>query len=333
MNSTASLLIPPCLRAVLPLRPIVLADAVAAGGIHDRWAIFAAGEGLKVLGFEPDQRAYDVLPKREDRVWVNAALADREGQAFLHVTRHQTNTSLLPPNRSIVERIYQNPSDFDIVSDVMVPCTTLDEASRASGLRVTVLKADTQGTEFAILRGAERCLRESLLAVEVEVEFTQLYSGQHLFSAVDVFMRDHGFMLFDLGNLLCHKWHRSSHIGGRKGQLLAADALYFRTPESLLNLTDSLSERRVLLAQYWAVCAVYGYIDLAYEIYLEQANAGLLHKDLVDEVKAWAEKTTRRSVRRLDFRGRGLIASWIRRLADQVDPVHHSVWLNPLGNK
>lgn len=330
MNESTRVAMPPCLYALLPTHPIVLADAGAAGGIHERW--LTLGEGLKVLGFEPDRRAFDVLPKLDNRVWINAALADHEGEAALLVTRHQTNTSLIPPNRPIVDRIYQNPSDFDVVKEVTVPCTTLDTASRAARLDVTALKADTQGTELAILRGGERCLRETLLAVELEVEFTQLYSGQPLFADVDAFMRERGFMLFDLGNLLCHKWRRSSHIGGRKGQLLAADALYFRTPESLLDLSGSSPDRGVLLARYWAVCAAYGYADLAYEVALEQANAGLIPNTIEVGIKAWAEAVSRKTGLPA-LRGRGRAASWMRKLADHVDAKHHSLWINPLGNE
>lgn len=330
MNQITKAAIPSCLFALLPEHPVVLADAGAAGGIHERWLIL--GDGLKVLGFEPDRRAFDDLPKRDNRVWINAALADHQGEAELLVTRHQTNTSLIPPNRPLVDRIYQNPSDFDVVKVVTVPCTTLDAASQAAKLDVTALKADTQGTELAILRGAERCLRETLLAVELEVEFTPLYSGQPLFADVDAFMRERGFMLFDLGNLLCHKWHRSSHIGGRKGQLLAADALYFRTPESLLNLSGSTQDQEVLLARYWAVCAAYGYTDLAYEMALEQANAGLMLNNIEDGIKTWTEAAGRKTGLPA-LRGRGRAASWLRKLADHVDAKHHSLWINPLGNE
>jgi len=321
--------IPSSLFSLLPQRPLVLADAGAAGGIHERWAML--DKRLKVLGFEPDRRAFDVLPKRGDRFWVNAALADREGMATLLVTQHQTNTSLLSPNRPIVDRIYQDPSDFNVVKELTVQCTTLDTASRAANLDIAALKADTQGTELDILRGAERCLNETLLAVELEVEFTPLYSAQPLFSDVDAFMRKHGFMLFDLGNLLYHKWRQTHKIGGRKGQLLAADALYFRTPESLCELASSNPDAVVLLAHYWAACMAYGYPDLALEVALAQADAGWVPAAILDDIKAWAEGARKRKPT-FELRGRGRAAARLRRLADQVDADHHSSWINPLGN-
>jgi len=67
--------IPSCLITVLSDHPLTLADAGAAGGIHQRW--LRLGGYLKVLGFEPDHREFDLLAERSDRVWINAALGEQ----------------------------------------------------------------------------------------------------------------------------------------------------------------------------------------------------------------------------------------------------------------
>jgi len=329
MNAISQVLMPPLLSRALENRPVVLADVGAAGGIHERWSML--DQHLRVLGFEPDRRAFDGLPKQSNRVWVNAALTDHEGEAKLLVTNHQTNTSLLPANRPIIDRIYQDPSDFNVIKEVVVPCTTLDRVSLIENLEITALKADTQGTELSILQGAEKCLQKSLMVVELEVEFTQLYSNQPLFAEVDLFMREHGFVLFDIGNLLYHKWRNSSHVGGRKGQLLAADALYFRAPESLVEISKNNEECIQLLAQYWAVCTVYGYTDLAFEVARESAGKGWISSDMMKSIDAWVDSNSRQPILP-KLRGRGRAASWMRKFADQVDAKHHSYWINPLGN-
>ena len=323
-------MIPASLRLLLQASPVVLADAGAAGGVHDRWSGFSPGE-LKVLGFEPDVRAFAGLIKHQDFFWVNAALGENSQDVDLLVTNHQTNTSLLRPNRVVIDRIYQTPADFDVVKSLRVPCTTLDASSQKFELKITSLKADTQGTELAILRGAEKCMAQSLHAVELEVEFSQLYADQPLFAEVDSFMRDHGFMLFDLGNLLCHKWKRSSHIVGRKGQLIAADALYFRSPESLTAMFKISDDPVAELAKFWAVCAAYGYADLAFEMALEQISLGALPDKVADDIAKWEKTVTNTSIFSVT-RGRGKAANWLRNLADKVDVVRHSHWLNPLGN-
>jgi len=321
---------PASLRLHLKHAPVVLADAGAAGGVHPRWSIFGPSE-LQVLGFEPDVRAFDKLPKQQDLFWVNAALGANSEDVDLLVTMHQTNTSLLSPNRAVIDRVYQNPSDFDVVKSLRVPCTTLDASSQKFDLKITSLKADTQGTELAILQGAENCLSQSLHVVELEVEFSQLYAEQPLFAEVDIFMRERGFMLFDLGNLLCHKWRRSAHIVGRKGQLIAADALYFRTPESFSTLCKISLDPVAELARYWAGCAVYGYVDLAFEMALELIKLQTLPEKVVEDIVKWEKTVNRRSMFSLT-RGRGRTANLLRNVADKVDAVRHSHWLNPLGN-
>lgn len=164
------------------------------------------------------------------------------------------------------------------------------------------------------------------------MEFTQLYCEQPLFADVDVFMRNRGFMLVDLGNLLCHKWRHSTLLGGHKGQVLAADALYFRDPESLRNILDSSPFPLKVLAHYWSICDAYGYLDLAYELSIQYVNSAWMPSDVADSIKKWAE-INRRPARRFDIRGRGRAASWLRKLADKVEPAHHSHWINPLGNE
>ena len=322
--------IPPCLLSILSDHHFVIADAGAAGGIHTRWS--RLDPCLKVLGFEPDGREFDRLPKGDSYIWVNAALGDRESEVTLQVTRHQTNTSLLLPNRGVIDRIYRNPADFDVMKQVVVDCTTLDAACQNTGVDVSALKADTQGTELSILLGAQRSLKQNLVSVELEVEFVQLYRDQPLFPDIDVFMRNHGFMLVDLGNLLCHKWRQSVNLGGRKGQLLAADALYLRSPESLAALMRASDNPLMLFTHYWAACAVYGYLDLAYEVSLEHLDSPWMTPAVAKGIRSWAESAIQ-DVVTPSIRGRGRAATWLRKLADKVEPQGHSVWVNPLGNE
>lgn len=322
--------IPQCLYEVLLRDPLVLADAGAAGGIHDRWSLLK--DGLKVLGFEPDSRAFEELNSTAGQQWINAALGECEGELTLRVTRHQTNTSLLEPNYALINRVHKNPSDFDVVREVVVTATTLDKASADTGLSICALKIDTQGSELSILRGAQNQLAGTLHVVEIEVEFAHLYQGQPLFGDVDAFMRDRGFVLIDLGNLTYQKWNGDGAVGGRKGQLIAADALYFRSPESLSDLALKSGSGIVYLAHYWAACAAYGYAELALEAALLLDQSGLIPDGTVDELRAF-ERGLRSPSMVPSIRGRGRLASLLRSFANKVEPRAHSVWINPLGNR
>ncbi|WP_215323926.1 FkbM family methyltransferase [Polynucleobacter sp. MWH-Braz-FAM2G] len=309
-----------------------MADIGAAGGIHERWS--ELGAGLKVMGFEPDQRAFAGLIKNEQMVWINAALADYEGDATLLVTRHQTNTSLLKPNRLVIDSIYQNPSDFDVVKEVTVPCTTLDKASLQSGLAPTAIKIDTQGTELSILKGALNCLKNSLLVIELEVEFVELYQHQPLFGEIDSFLRDQGFVLFDLGNLLMLKRGSYGFSQERKGQIIAADALYFRTPDNLAKLLDSLNGESAinLIAQYCGVCSLYGYRNLALEALQLLHQKNLISKKVFEDF-CNAISFSGAAGKDVFWPGQGRLHAWLKRWVNKLEPRQNSIWINDIGNE
>jgi hypothetical protein len=112
---------------------------------------------------------------------------------------------------------------------------------------------------------------------------------------------------------------------------MAADALYFRTPESLSEIALSFDGGIENLAHYWAASAAYGYTELALEAALLWINSGLIPVDMVDELRTY-ERDLRSKSMMPAIRGKGRIASLLRSWANKIEPQGHSVWLNPLGN-
>lgn len=78
------------------------------------------------------------------------------------------------------------------VVDTTLRLTRLDTA--CGDFQPDVMKVDTQGTELDVPQGAGRLL-DSVLAVELEVEFVPQYVGQALFADVDTFLRRQNLML------------------------------------------------------------------------------------------------------------------------------------------
>lgn len=63
--------------------------------------------------------------------------------------------------------------------------------------QVDVLKIDTDGWDFDVLRGAERVLASGCLAVEIETQFHgPVSTTSNVFCNIDSFLREHGFTLF-----------------------------------------------------------------------------------------------------------------------------------------
>jgi hypothetical protein len=186
----------------------------------------------------------------------------------LYLCRKQEVSSIYKPNKPYLSRFF-NAGRFDVVAEHELETSTVDSVL-AGGAPVDFIKADAQGYELPILKAAKETLK-NVIGVEVEVEFTPMYEDQPLFSDVDAFMRANGFELFDLKRCF---WKRKDAIQGpSKGQLMFADALYFRSPEALLEKAGIDSG---VVSKAVALYLLYGYLDLASALVALAAEKGIL---------------------------------------------------------
>jgi hypothetical protein len=130
----------------------------------------------------------------------------------------------------LLERFQFLGDAFSVDYTIEIETTTLDSYCQKEGIQtIDFLQIDVQGADLHILEGASQLLQRSVLAVQTEVEFSPLYVNQPLFSDVDFFMRKNKFSLFDLIGLSRYPRANSPiYSPNRNGQLLWADALYFR---------------------------------------------------------------------------------------------------------
>lgn len=188
--------------AALLDRPLAIVDVGCRDAQADAWAPF--GRHVRLTGFEPDAdecaRLSAELAGPAQREFVPLALGAATGAATLHLTRFPQSSSLYPPDRRTIAAHPQLDA-HEPVGERTVELTTLDAwLAESAGAGPDYLKVDVQGAELDVLRGAERALAD-VRAVEVEVEFQQLYEGQPLFADVDVWLRERGFALWRLRGL------------------------------------------------------------------------------------------------------------------------------------
>lgn len=251
--------------------PVVIVDIGAAQPDHLRWRAFF---NRVVVGFEPNAEEFRKLCSTEKVRFYNLAVGSVNGTVPLYVTGYWSNSSTLRPNMSLLTQLAYDLTHWEIVKEIEVECSTLDDALGIDGLLPNFIKVDTQGSELSIL-GASPLSLANAFGLEVEVEFLPLYEGQSLFEDVQSFMRQHGFQLMDLGNRLHVKGRNSVALGGNKSNLISADALYFRSLDSLEAALCSWSVEKLNAAV--AVCICYGYDDYALELCLrvQKCNADL----------------------------------------------------------
>lgn len=308
---------------------VTLVDVGAAGGVHDRWNLL--GDKLRVIGFEPDVREFERLPKNANQVWLNTALYADDRVHHLHLTRYQTNTSLLEPNRRVIEALCYRVEDFDILKTVPLKCERLDDVLERERLVVDALKLDTQGTELYILQGAARSLEQDIFAIETEVEFVRLYEKQPLFTDVDQYLRAKGFGLIDYGNIAFMKGGHSVGVGGAKGQMVSADALYFKRLDQIAGFlmpNDLDRLERIIMA-----CLVYGYSDYAIEICWEAKSLKLFPADVLDRYITRLSQVKHYSLYLPDFPGKKHLAKVAYVAYSLLARPQNRTQINWLGNQ
>lgn len=295
--------------------PVVLVDVGARGGVKAQWV--PAERHLHVLGFEPDVREYDRLAREHaanpNLTFFNTALHNRRESLGLRITRNPALTSIFDPNRDLLDA-FPEPDRFDVLSVEQIQACGLDELLAAERITdVDFLKVDTQGGELFVIEGAASILASSAVGVELEAEFAPLYRGQPLFADVDATLRRLGFSLFDLRP--CYwKRRRGVDLGGPRGQLMWADALYLKDIASLKQNLERLDpeNRRAKVLRAIAVSLVYGYCDYALEIAAE--TEAVFDPDdrlvIADSLRAIGRNERGRT----NFPGRKLLASIFHRL-------------------
>ncbi|MDP8974903.1 MAG: FkbM family methyltransferase [Actinomycetota bacterium] len=182
---------------------LVVADVGARWGVDEQWRRFQPH--VRVVGFDPDEdecRRLNELEENADAIsFVPVALGPSAGTATLYVTHEPACSSLYPPIDGLIQRRPMlEPSRLRETTTIAM--TTLDQWFEGSGQSyLDVLKLDTQGAELGVLQGGTAALA-TVQMLEVEVEFNELYAGQPLFGEVDRFLRERGFVLWRLRQLV-----------------------------------------------------------------------------------------------------------------------------------
>jgi FkbM family methyltransferase len=264
-------------------------------------------------------------------LWKNNALAGSPGSRTLYITRSESNTSLLPPNRALLDSLQYNAvggaEGHDVIRTIEVDCETLD-AAVADLDSVDFLKLDTQGSELEILHGGPRTLANSVM-VEVEVEFAPVYEAQPLFGQVDAFLRGQDFILLDLGRLLHVKPSGVNRFIAPKGRLIDCDALYVR---DFFERLDPIYENRRKLAAGVVGLLAYGFVDLAAAL-VDRVLGAERDPDLVRLRDCLMRARHSSSLLPSIVRRGDLMSRVLRRLAMATYGERHFYRSEPIGNR
>jgi FkbM family methyltransferase len=257
---------PKSVAGFLSSNPLTVIDIGARGG--GTGELEGLSKFINHIGFDADaeecRRLMAAPPASYADFRVYPYYVGEPGKVDFHLYQNRIMSSAYRMNPEYT-RAFGDPSvKLDqTLQMTAVPLDTVMEKERISA--PDLLKIDTQGSEFDILRGADRTLGKTSL-IEVEVEFYPMYEGQPLFADVDPLLRSAGFELLYL-NRIFHQ-RKAFYTGLSRGQVTCADAVYGRSPNRL----DGFSLERI--TKYIILLCHYGHRDLAYQILKE-------HPDLV----------------------------------------------------
>jgi FkbM family methyltransferase len=183
-------------------RPLSVVDVGCRWGFSEAW--HALADHVHLVGFDPDEQECARLRSHyidtPNVQIVDSALDRRPRRRTVHLTRDPACSSVFQADPLLIDQV----PELEVMAPAgsqQVRTTTLDRWRRhVKWGPVDFIKADVQGAELDVLRGATATLRDVLL-IELEVEFNRLYSGQPLFGEVDAFARKHGFQIWRLSNL------------------------------------------------------------------------------------------------------------------------------------
>jgi FkbM family methyltransferase len=174
----------------------------------------------KIVSFEPLSEPFDELSRhaKSDGRWQvrQCAMGDTQGNITINISGTHHSSSILPMNPRHESMV---PASV-YVGTQEVPICRVDDlfAEYVSPNDRVLLKADTQGYEAAVLRGAATSLPKISL-VQLELSFVPLYESQPKHYEIMKLMDEAGFDL--VGMLPLFLEQKTCHF-------LQADALFAR---------------------------------------------------------------------------------------------------------
>ena len=262
----------------LPLLPsplleqlVTYIDVGARGGPPRSWLKLT--NQIEYVCFEPDEKEARELvvafsKTNNFKATVSPkALGATGGSATLHLTKFRPSCSLLSPNTQLLRR-FAVRDFFEVEETATVGIDSLDSALEELGAGCDFLKADVQGYEMEVLRGAEKSLAHTL-GCELEVSFLEIYRKQPLFAEVDTFMRERGFFLADLERV----WWTHAEVPlalQQRGSLAYGNALY-------LQATAITPRNRNEALKAMIICIACGLDAFAFELCEQSFRRGLLN--------------------------------------------------------
>jgi len=200
----------------------VYADIGASGGFKGKWRLAGKLGLVRLVGFEPNAAACEALKRNHPHAeFFPYALADKDGDLQLHLTRDPGCSSCLLPDMNVLKN-YPIARLFEVVDKATVPARSFQSLAATASVPVPdFLKLDVQGFEYEILKGFGDHLQK-VIGIELETQTKPLYVGQKIMPDLVAFLAANNFQLRHI-----------EQQGNFEGECLEMNLFFSRHPKFL----------------------------------------------------------------------------------------------------
>jgi len=185
-------------------------------------------ENAMIYSFEPYKESYCILKKNVEPYMnikvFNTALGDKNDKVKFHINKFSGTNSILPTHH-LGSKIWGEEL-LDTLEVINVESVTIDDFMERNGIqKIDILKIDTQGTEYDVIKGASNSISKGAIkTIYMEIITMPTYQDQKHFDEILQFLRIKGFRLFNIYNY--------SH--SKEGYLRQVDAIFLYSPDNLI---------------------------------------------------------------------------------------------------
>jgi FkbM family methyltransferase len=212
----------------------------------------------KVIGFEPNPEALASLnqKKADYEIYLPDVIADG-GKHMYNFCYAGGMNSILEPDFELFNYFQGFSRWAKINSKTEVQTKCLDDIALVQD--IDLYKMDIQGAELMALKHSAKKIEECLV-IHAEVSFLPLYKNQPLFTDIDLFLREKGFILhnfLDIQRRMISPLSVPKDVYAGLNQVIWADAVFIKDFTKL----EKLAKEKLL--KYCVIMHdVYGSYDL-----------------------------------------------------------------------
>ena len=220
-----------------------LVDVGGLGGLGREWQPHI--ERIRAVLFEPNPPeaaiARQQIAQSPGGIVIERALSNRPENRTLHVTKSLGCTSLLEPNKALLDKYSIAPA-FRITHNIEVDCVRFDSLVLNGEAPIPdAIKIDVQGFEYNVLEGFGGTLNECL-GVKTEAHLYPIYQGQKLLSDLVELLHRYGLTL-----------RRLEPVNHFDGDIVEVDAWFTCSNDRFATLTLEQKRKLAFLEEIWEI--------------------------------------------------------------------------------